>query len=142
MKPEPWTQLDPFRIAFGSHASPRGASWGAFIIPIRGHTLRVIASSAQAEASWDHVSVSLPNRCPNWPEMCAVKDLFWSDDEAVAQFHPPRAAYVNLHPYCLHMWKPQGIVMPLPPSWMVGNRPDQSVADALREAGTALGIAS
>lgn len=79
--------------------------------------LKVIACSAEG---WEHVSVSLPNRCPTWEEMCFIKDLFWSDDEAVMQLHPRRADYVNNHPYCLHLWRPLDAAIPLPPSEMVG----------------------
>lgn len=46
---------------------------GAFLIPCQSFTLRVIASDGQG---WEHVSVSLPNRCPNWREMCFIKDVF------------------------------------------------------------------
>jgi hypothetical protein len=69
---------------------------------------------------WEHVSVSCRNRCPNWPEMCFVKDLFWADDEVVMQLHPAKKDYVNQHPYCLHMWKPIAEIIPLPPRIMVG----------------------
>lgn len=113
-------------------ASPRGATYGAFLLNDRPQPLRIVASDAEY-GGWEHVSVSLPNRCPNWPEMAHVKGLFWADDEAVVQYHPPREVYVNLHPYCLHLWKPTALQIPLPPSWMVGPRDGQSVADALRE---------
>lgn len=69
---------------------------------------------------WEHVSVSLPNRCPTWAEMCLVKELFWEDDEAVMQLHPPKADYVNCHPYCLHLWRPLVGQIPLPPKELVG----------------------
>ena len=39
--------------------------------------------------AWEHVSVSRPDRCPTWDETCAVKRLFWDDEECVLQFHPP-----------------------------------------------------
>ena len=71
---------------------------------------------------WDHVSVSTPNRCPNWNEMCFVKSLFWANDDAVMQLHPPQSDYVNIHEYCLHLWRPQEATIPLPPSIMVGPR--------------------
>lgn len=71
-------------------------------------------------AGWDHVSVSLPNRCPTWAEMCLVKDLFFSPEETVIQYHPASADYVNHHPFCLHLWKPQGIDLPKPPTYLVG----------------------
>ena len=63
---------------------------------------------------WDHVSVSLERRCPTWDEMCAVKDLFFYDEELCIEYHPKKSEYVNLHPYCLHIWRPQhgAIVVP------------------------------
>jgi hypothetical protein len=91
---------------------------GAFLIPGPcGRELRVIASAGEG---WDHVSVSLHNRCPNWHEMAFIKGLFFDDEEAVVQFHPPKSQYVNFHPYCLHLWRPLDAALPLPPMWMVG----------------------
>jgi hypothetical protein len=72
------------------------------------------------EYGWEHVSVSVDGRVPNWQEMCFVKNLFWSDEECVVQFHPPKSEYVNLHPYCLHLWKPLERDVLLPPSLLVG----------------------
>lgn len=63
---------------------------------------------ASIDNEWEHVSVSLNNRCATWKEMCFVKDMFWEDEECVIQFHPPKSKYVNIDPYCLHMWKPVG----------------------------------
>ena len=71
---------------------------------------------------WEHVSVSLKNRCPNWTEMSYVKDLFWNEDECVVQFHPPKSEYVNCHPFCLHLWKPINVNIATPPSLLVGPR--------------------
>lgn len=79
--------------------------------PGAGIKLQVIFTTADG---WDHVSVSLDHRCPTWDEMHFVKTLFFEDDEAVMQIHPPAKDYVNLHPYCLHLWRPQGIEIPLP----------------------------
>ena len=84
--------------------------------PIDSANLHIVASQG---GGWDHVSVSRVNRCPNWPEMCRVKDLFFSADECVIQYHPPASAYVNNHPHCLHLWKPQSEPVPMPAEWMV-----------------------
>lgn len=70
--------------------------------------------------AWEHVSVSLPNRCPTWAEMCAIKDLFWDESDCVVQYHPPKRDWVNNHPYCLHLWRPVGQEIQRPPSLMVG----------------------
>lgn len=93
---------------------------GAFFIPGRPGRppYKVIASDGDG---WEHVSVSLPDRVPTWDEMCALKGIFWDDDDCVVQFHPPRADYVNNHSRCLHMWRQTDAEMPLPPSWMVGD---------------------
>lgn len=100
---------------------------GAFFIPSRPGQppFKVIASDAPAEEggqAWEHVSVSLPSRTPTWGEMCAIKSLFWDDDDVVVQFHPPRSEWVNNHSTCLHMWRPVGVAVLRPPSVMVGYR--------------------
>jgi hypothetical protein len=69
---------------------------------------------------WEHVSASMTNRCPTWEEMCLIKDIFWSDDECVIQYHPPKNEYVKLHPYCLHLWKKIGSDFETPPKKLVG----------------------
>ena len=94
---------------------------GAFFIPGRPGQppFKVVASDGMG---WDHVSVSLPDRCPTWGEMCKVKALFWDDEDAVMELHPPRTDWVNNHQYCLHLWRPQDSVIPLPPSLMVGHK--------------------
>jgi hypothetical protein len=68
---------------------------------------------ASLDRGWEHVSISLVDRCPLWDEMAFVKDLFWREDELVVQFHPPKAEYINQHSFCLHLWKsPNRIKLP------------------------------
>lgn len=81
------------------------------------HDFKVLFSNG---AGWEHVSVSLPLRCPTWQEMCFFKDLFWDEDETVVQYHPPKAEYINCHPYCLHLWKPFAMQLPRPTPDLVG----------------------
>lgn len=71
---------------------------------------------------WEHVSISLPHRCPTWEEMCFAKSLFWDDEDCVMQLHPPRSDWVNNHPYCLHLWRPKHTDIPRPPMTAVGNQ--------------------
>ena len=73
--------------------------------------LTVVATDG---SGWDHVSVSLPTRCPTWEEMCLVKSLFFDDEEAVMQLHPPQSDWVNNHEFCLHLWRSQTV--PIPPA--------------------------
>lgn len=46
--------------------------------------------------------------------MCFIKDLFWGEEEVVMQLHPAKSQYVNQHDYCLHLWRPKTIAIPLP----------------------------
>ena len=92
---------------------------GMFIIPFKSYELHVVASDGDG---WDHVSVSLNNRCPNWEEMNYIKDLFFEEDECVMQLHPPKKDYINNLQYCLHMWRPQDKEIPRPPLYMVTGR--------------------
>ena len=110
---------------YGSDASYGLA--GAFgLMGPKGEELRIVSSGTDQEFGWEHVSVSCKRkRTPNWYEMCFVKDLFWSDEEAVMQLHPPQSDYVNVHPHCLHLWRPLDAVIPLPPSILVGVRGKQ-----------------
>lgn len=117
----------------------RGDTFGIFRLrcPATGQILRVMASDGDGmtewhHMAWEHVSISMPNRCPVWEEMCWIKSLFWRDDECVVQFHPPDAEYVNNHAHCLHLWKPIGVEIPLPPSLAVGVKSLGTLAEALR----------
>lgn len=112
-------EVEKYRNLKGSWSSKPGSPFGLFYVPFKTYTLKVIACDG-LETGWDHVSVSLPNRCPNWPEMCHVKSLFWGDDETVIQFHPRSSEYVNNHPYCLHLWRSTRQEIELPPSILVG----------------------
>lgn len=80
-----------------------------------------IACQASDGLGWEHVSVSINRRrTPTWEIMVHVKDMFWDEEDTVIQIHPPRSQYVNYHPYCLHLWRPIGVAIPLPLPEMVG----------------------
>lgn len=74
--------------------------------------LNVIASNG---GGWDHVSVSTRDRCPTWEEMEYVRGLFFRPTETVMQLSVPRGKHINIHPHCLHLWRPQQCEIPLPP---------------------------
>lgn len=101
----------------------KGDMFGVFWIPVRTHEapLKVLCSPLDTGSEeWEHVSVSLPNRCPMWEEMCRVKNLFWSPETCVVQYHPPESEYVNNAKYCLHLWRWLPGEFPRPPSILVG----------------------
>lgn len=110
---------EKFRITSGPMGSTAEiGNAGAFSIMLpRSQTIFAIASDA---LGWEHVSVSRRDRCPTWEEMCAVKALFWDDDDCVVQYHPRKSEYVNNHPNCLHLWRPTFTCLEQPPSFLVG----------------------
>lgn len=101
---------------------------GAYQLPhnkIKDYVYQIIASTGMG---WEHVSITLREkyrgkfvkRCPAWEEMCYIKDLFWGDTETVMQLHPPKSEHVNNHAYCLHLWRPIDVEIPMPDKLMVG----------------------
>ncbi len=108
-----------------------GGHWQRILLNYRGYRLLVIATTGEG---WEHVSVSVPGtqRCPTWEEMDFVKDFFWTDSETVMQLHVPRADQVNDHPYCLHLWRPLGDTIPVPPPELVGltHKYDKTVVES------------
>lgn len=109
---------EQFRLKQGVLASDDsyGAN-GCFIIPHPQREDVYLACIVSDQEGWDHVSVTLGNnegpiaRCPVWEEMCFIKDIFWNKDEVVIQYHPAESDYVSCHHFCLHLWKPQGILL-------------------------------
>lgn len=94
-------------------------------------------------AGWEHVSVSPESKriTPSWDDMCRIKDMFFYEDEAVIQIHPPKAEYVNNMPNCLHLWRCTYKDMVLPPSVLVGVRKGQTQAEFIEELKEAYKIA-
>ena len=110
---------EKYRIRTGEYATETGERFGAFGIKRPDCELHVIMCEANELAEWDHVSVSGRKggrgHTPTRDQMCHVKKLFFEDEECVMQLHPPESGYVNIHPNCLHLWRPASAVIPLPP---------------------------
>lgn len=132
MRGVPNLKVESFRIRDGRLASTTEyGNCGQFLIPLGRTTAQVIVSDL---GGWEHVSVSIPDgggRVPTWSEMCAVKDLFWRDDETVIQYHPPKKNYVNENPAVLHLWRPLAQVLPAPSPAMVGRLDPLTVRTSL-----------
>ena len=125
---------EPYRLRAGPLASNfTYGNNGAFIFDsvISNRKVMVVASDGRDWQAaglngppWEHVSVHCFSGkrqfTPTWVEMCAVKDIFWDEDDVVIQFHPARSDYVNNHANTLHLWRPVGIQLPVPPAITVG----------------------
>ena len=113
-------KLEAGRVRNGEMASDSSYGFAGYFVLMgpTGAELRIM-SGGKDGTGWEHVSVSLDRRTPNWREMCWVKDLFWNEDECVVQYHPPASKHINLHPNCLHLWRPVSGLFPMPPVIMV-----------------------
>ena len=92
---------------------------GLFLIRSQpdGQKLRCLASDG---GDWDHVSVSRPDRCPDWSEMEQVKRMFFADEECAMQLHVPVSDHISCIDTTLNIWRPQNEPIPRPPWSMVG----------------------
>ena len=78
---------------------------------------------------WEHLSVSFKNKIPSWECMHEMKELFFYDDEECFQMHPKADNYVNNNEYTLHIWRPVEGMNQVPPSILVGFRPNHIEED-------------
>lgn len=122
--------INQYRIRTGPIGSDDSiGNHGAFVIP-RDHSTRLfIVASDGDECGWEHVSVhvkyetsrrEIKMRTPTWEEMCFVKNLFFDLEDAVMQLHPPESEWIDNHPHCLHLWRPEFAEIPRPDSILVG----------------------
>jgi hypothetical protein len=120
-----------YRVQVAGYRSNSGDPYGVFIVPHGSDRLYCLATDGICEdldmPVWEHVSITVRNRrlvqlnrCPTWEQMALVKSMFWHDDETVMQLHPPKDDHINIHPYCLHLWRPLEQTIPLPPCIFVG----------------------
>lgn len=94
---------------------------GCYVVELKnskGKKINLFIMAAFGEG-WDHVSVSLKHRCPNWHEMEYIKRMFFKEDEVAFQLHVPAKDHINIHENVLHMWRPQDQEIPMPKEWMV-----------------------
>lgn len=76
---------------------------GSYYDSISGKWLNFMFS---IQMGWEHLSVSMPSKTPSWDQMCVMKEIFFEDEEECFEYHPKKSDYVNIHPHCLHIWRP------------------------------------
>lgn len=55
-----------------------------------------------------HLSISKRNASPSYKEIKAARYYYIPNDVTMAQLFPPEEEFVNLHPYCHHLWQVGG----------------------------------
>lgn len=72
----------------------------------RSQTLALISIRVENDhwdSVWVHLSVSRPDRIPDWDELAELKKLLMPDLKAIQVF-PTEAEWVSIHPNVLHLW--------------------------------------
>lgn len=65
----------------------------------------LVSGSVEADGKrWLHVSCAHRNRIPSWDDLKEVKETFIGKDKVALQVLPSEDKYVNVNPYCLHLW--------------------------------------
>jgi hypothetical protein len=64
-------------------------------------TIRPYADGKQ----WQHLSISYWDRLPSYADLVMVKRLWMGNDTTALQVFPPASRWVNVHSWCLHLWR-------------------------------------
>lgn len=70
----------------------------------RGLLTVIISDSVENDNKmWRHLSIARPNKYPAYDEIKRIKNIFLGDVKAIMIF-PKDKNFVNIHPYCFHLW--------------------------------------
>lgn len=52
-----------------------------------------------------HLSISHPYRYPTYDELKKARYDYMPDEIMAAQIFPPKKDFINVHPFCFHLWQ-------------------------------------
>ncbi|WP_319759544.1 hypothetical protein [Maridesulfovibrio sp.] len=102
----------PERLPLSWEERPSHLEGAAFFVRDNLTSLAVFASvdmmfdNAGKSCEWIHLSVSRQAKLPSWDDLKDVKGTFLGDHREAVQVLPKAEDYINLHPFCLHLWAP------------------------------------
>jgi tricorn protease-like protein len=64
----------------------------------------IVSGEIKEGKRWVHLSFARKTRMPSYADIQRVRIVFLGDDNTAIMVWPPKDRYVNLHPYCLHLW--------------------------------------
>jgi hypothetical protein len=103
-----------WRIRTGAVASTDEAGFnGYFLVPLDG-TFWMVRLNDQN--GWRHVAITNAQnkRLIPWHISYKIKQLFFSDEAWVVEFHPPPGNYIADR-WAHHLWEPLNETLPVPP---------------------------
>lgn len=109
------TLVDGRELAYWGRTKPQDAGGGVSITLSRwfcADGLTVMASldplphlTIKSKPHFLHISISRPDRYPDWDEMVLAVEAIAGADLDMAMIKPKRADYINKHEYCMHFWE-------------------------------------
>jgi hypothetical protein len=94
----------PTVLPFGWRTVSRSFDNASFINDMLLLSVILSVSTENDGRSWLHVSCAHPDRLPSWETLKDVKTIFVGRDRQAVQVLPSEKNYVNVHPYCLHLF--------------------------------------
>lgn len=86
-----------------SHDYENGISWKGR--DYRGTFTILMSGKIEKDGKkWIHVSVARPDKLPEWNLLKEIKRIFIGFDRQAIQILPREKNYINMHPYCLHLF--------------------------------------
>lgn len=72
----------------------------------RSHNGLIVIASAELHdgIEWLHVSFSRKSRIPDYKDVQFIKKHFFGEERKAVMIFPEKEHYVNLHPFCLHLF--------------------------------------
>ena len=65
----------------------------------------ILSSGVELDGKqWLHFSVARADRIPTWDELVKAKEQFLGPESRALQVIAPRSEWVNIHPFCLHLF--------------------------------------
>lgn len=65
----------------------------------------ILSGATEADGKrWLHLSCAHATHLPSWDDLTWVKRTWLGDDRHALIVLPRADVYVNLHPFCLHLW--------------------------------------
>ena len=127
--------LEQRRVLTGDMATPPGAQYGTFVIPIRspvGNKTKVLAICMADDGGvtgWERVTVEMVMsrgkqtlaQTPRLNVLSTIRALFWHGHETVALlFHSDQSQEHIQFPHRVTLWKPRGEQWMTPPLDILG----------------------
>ena len=94
------SKLDPLKLPCSKEEFLKAT--GGQVITIKKGQLRVIIGVE--DGKW-HLSLSTASRLPIYAEMKFMRYELLPDNCYMAQIFPPKAEFINLHKFTLHLWE-------------------------------------